>query len=250
MEYLEEITQHDDTVLLMLSGGRDSFLAACRLIEEGWHVHMITYDNGCISNIEQAKTVAERIISKYGEERARFVGIYGITSSLYRLQKSYLYPPIQDSSPRYPYLRPAQIPCLACHTGMYVLSIAYCKVHGISKLAEGARESQKFFVELPDMVQRYKNLTLQHGIDLLLPVYTLTDDWERKLELAEYGFIPKTTEPQCWLGYPLGNELGSNEIQSLSAYYDHEIASQLPQLIDIAAKKLSASRGVSTNGLQ
>ena len=48
MEYLEEITQHDDTVLLMLSGGRDSFLAACRLIEEGWHVHMITYDNGCI----------------------------------------------------------------------------------------------------------------------------------------------------------------------------------------------------------
>ena len=62
MEYLEEITQHDDTVLLMLSGGRDSFLAACRLIEEGWHVHMITYDNGCISNIEQAKTVAELII--------------------------------------------------------------------------------------------------------------------------------------------------------------------------------------------
>ena len=37
-----------NSILLMLSGGRDSFLSACRLIEQGRRVHMITYDNKCI----------------------------------------------------------------------------------------------------------------------------------------------------------------------------------------------------------
>lgn len=46
MEYSGGIPQNENAVLLMLSGGRDSFLSACRLIEDGWYVHMITYDNG------------------------------------------------------------------------------------------------------------------------------------------------------------------------------------------------------------
>lgn len=250
MEYSGGIPQNENAVLLMLSGGRDSFLSACRLIEDGWYVHMITYDNGCISNVEHAQAVAERIISTYGKEHACFARIYGITSNLYRLQKPYLYKQIQDSGEHYPHLRPAQMPCLACHTGMYIESIAYCKTHGISKMAEGARESQSFFVELPDMVQRYRELAHQNGIELLLPVYDLVDDWERKLELADYGFIPKTTEPQCWLGYPLGAELNPDEIQSLSAYYDNEIAPQLSFLIDASVKKLSVSRNPNAKGLQ
>lgn len=250
MENLGGLTQNDNAVLLMLSGGRDSFLSACRLIEDGWCVHMITYDNGCISNVEQAQKVAERIVATYGENCAKFVGIYSITANLYRLQQPYLYTQIKDSSQHYPYLRPAQIPCLACHTGMYVVSIAYCKAHGILRMAEGARESQKFFVELPEMIQRYKDLTRQNGIDLLLPVYNLTDDWERKLCLAEYGFIPKTTEPQCWLGYPLGDTLNSSEIRSLVAYYDDKVAPQLPKLIETAVKKLSLPRSMHAKGLQ
>lgn len=242
--------QNEESVLLMLSGGRDSYLSACRLVEAGYVVHMITYDNGCISDIEHTKIVADRIISKYGANQAKFAGIYGITSSLYRLQKAFLYQEIQKSSQEYPNLRPAQMPCLACHTGMYIQSIAYCRAHGISKLAEGSRKVQGFFVELPEMVKRYKILAQQHGIELLLPVYDLTDNWERKQELADFGFIPKSAEPQCWLGYPLGNELNSDEIKSLLAYYDHAIAPQLPSLIDSAVKKIGITRSSDAKSLQ
>ena len=98
----------DNNVLLMLSGGRDSFLAACRLIEQGFYVHMITYDNGCMSNVEAAGTVAERIIKRYGTNRASFEGIYNIATSLWRLQQKYLYQTIEDSSKKYPFLQPAQ----------------------------------------------------------------------------------------------------------------------------------------------
>lgn len=247
MENVGGTAQRDNAVLLMLSGGRDSFLSACRLIEQGLFVHMITYDNGCISNVAAVKAVADRIISTYGEEHAVFAGVHSIATSLYRFQKAYLYQPIKTSSQQYPDLRPAQLPCLSCHTGMYLESIAYCKAHGISKLAEGARQSQKFFVELPEMVARYRALTEQNGIELLLPVYDLVNDWERKLALADCGFIPKTLEPQCWLGCPLGNELSSEEIKSLLAYYDSEIEPQLQSLI---ATKVDRSSVHEKNGVE
>lgn len=249
MENVGGTTQRDNTVLLMLSGGRDSFLSACQLVEQGLVVHMITYDNGCISNIAAVKAVAARIISTYGEERALFAGVYSIAASLYRFQKHYLYQPIKDSSQQYPNLRPAQLPCLACHTGMYLESIAYCKAHGISKLAEGARRSQKFFVELPDMVAKYRTLTEQNGIELLLPVYDLASDWERKLALADCGFIPKTLEPQCWLGCPLGDELSCEEVKSLLNYYNSEIEPQLQNLIATKIESSSVRGKTGVKGL-
>ncbi len=237
MTNLEENIQKDRDVLLMLSGGRDSFLSACRLIEDGYRVHMITYDNGCLSNLADVGKVADRVIRKYGSSVALFVGIQSVSTSLYRLQESYLYTTIDESSKKYPKIRPAQLPCLVCHTGMYLESIVYCRIHKIAHIAEGARESQKFFVELPEMVERYKKLTEQNGIELILPVYDLKEDWERKLELADRGYVPKTSEPQCWLGSPLRGELSLDEIRSLAAYYDEEIEGKLQKIIEKRVKE-------------
>ena len=54
----------DNAVLLMLSGGRDSFLSACKLLEDEkqYRVYMVTYDNGCICQLDKVKGVADRII--------------------------------------------------------------------------------------------------------------------------------------------------------------------------------------------
>lgn len=230
----------DNNVLLMLSGGRDSFLATCRLIEQGFYVHMITYDNGCMSNVEAAGTVAERIIKRYGTNRASFEGIYNIATYLWRLQQKYLYQTIEDSSKKYPFLQPAQLPCLACHTGMYIESIAFCKAHNISFIAEGARKIQNFFVELEVMVNRYRALLHKYDIELILPVYNLEDDWERKQELADRGFVPKTLEPQCWLGCPMKQGLTEQEQKSLADYYDNEIEPKLEDWISASLLRKKA----------
>lgn len=226
-------------VLLMLSGGRDSFLSACHLLEDGYRVQMITYDNGCLSNVSAVQEVADRIIAKYGKSRASYAGVHSVASSLYRLQETFLYQTISESSRKYPDLRPDQLRCLVCRTGMYVESIAYCKTHNIAYLAEGARESQGFFVELREMIKQYKELAKQNEIELLLPVYELTDEWERKLQLADRGYVPKTSEPQCWIGCPLHRELSDNEIRSLLDYYNVEIKPKLQILIDKRAKARS-----------
>ena len=239
MANLGESVQEAKDLLLMLSGGRDSFLSACRLIEQGYRVHMVTYDNGCMSNTCDAKAVADRIITKYGSSRALFIGVRSVAANLYRLQEPYLYKTIGESRKNYPHLRPAQLPCLACHTGMYLESIAYCRVHDIPYMAEGARKSQKFFVELPEMVKRYKMLAEKNGISLILPVYHLASDWDRKLELADRGYVPKTLEPQCWIGCPLKTDLSSYEIDSLGDYYDNEMEPRLQSLIDERIKACS-----------
>lgn len=244
MEKLTGAVPEDHKVLLMLSGGRDSFLAACYLIEKGYHVQMITYNNGCTSNLVEAEKVADRIIEKYGSSRASFIGVRSIVASLYRMQEAYMYKDVQETSAAYPNLLPAQMGCLACKTGMYLESIAYCKVHDIRYIAEGARKVQKFFVELPQMAkQRYKELVQNNGIDLLLPVYDLEDDWERKLELSSRGYIPKTFELQCWIGCPMREELNADQIASLSAYYDKEMKPKLQDCIEKRINALSFERG-------
>lgn len=232
MTYSGDNIQESKNVLVMLSGGRDSFLATCRLIEQGYHAYMVTYDNGCMSNIKAVTQVAKRIIKKYGASRASFIGIYSMTTYLYRLLETYLYKTASESSKQYPDLIPAQLRCLACRTGMYIEAIVYCKTHNIQCIAEGARKVQKFIVELPEMIERYKMLTQKNEIELILPVYEFSNDWERKLELADRGYIPKTLEPQCWLGCPLRQELNSSEIKSLVNYYDNEIEYKLQKIIN------------------
>ncbi len=219
-------------VLLMFSGGRDSFLSACYLVEKGYRVHLITYDNGSMSGVESVRETATRIIGKYGPERVLFSGILGIVTDLYRLQEGYLYKTPGELSKDFPHLLPYQARCLTCHTAMYVESIAYCRQHGIKNLAEGARESQRFFVELPIMASKYKELAEEYDIQLHLPVYNLKNDWDRKLQMGDRGFRPKTYEFQCWLGCPMRESLSQEQIDSLALYYDCVMKPLLKDMID------------------
>ncbi len=227
-------------VLLMLSGGRDSFLSACRLISNGFFVYMVTYDNGCMSCSSNAMEVAKRIIHRFGSDKAQYVGIHMIAQNINPLMKQALYSSPIELCKDYPHLLMYQLRCLACHTAMYLHSIAFCKVYGIDYLSEGAREQQGFFVELPEMKQRYESLCKNYNLNLIMPVYDLESDVQRKLELAEWGFLPKSYEPQCWIGCPMEQSLSNDQLQSLTRYYDKAILPVLNDIIDrlIEKKKL------------
>lgn len=64
----------DNCVVLMLSGGRDSLLAVCRLLDapDDYKVKMVTYDNGCSYQSGNACKVAAGIIRSYGADRAEY----------------------------------------------------------------------------------------------------------------------------------------------------------------------------------
>lgn len=219
-------------VLLLFSGGRDSFLSACKLIESNYQVHMLSFINGHMSGDDCLADMAARIVNIYGADRVDYLGKMSVTADLFQLLHEFLYLNVSQLCLEYPDLRSAQMPCLACHTAMIVRAIAYCKLNNIHYISGGERRSQGMIVELPDMIERYKDMGKHNGVELILPVYDLEDDWDRKLQLAGRGFIPKTMEMQCWLGCPLEKSLSVNEVASLIAYYDKVMQPIIQDKID------------------
>ncbi len=205
---------------------------------------MVTYDNGCIPGIDNIKEVADRIIKKYGSSKALFLGVQSVTAYLFRFQEPFLYNTTGEFSKKYPNLHPAQLPCLACHMGMFVRAIAYCKVHNISYIAAGIRNLDNAFF-MPDMVRRCEDLAKENGIHLILPVYNLTDNWNLKLELTDRGFIPKVVGYQCWIGYRASEKLCIDEINGLLLYYDEAISPKIQSFIDEAEKICSIDKTYS-----
>lgn len=230
-------TKTDNTskkaALLMLSGGRDSFYSACKLIEKGYFVYMITYDNGHMSCVDAAVDVGKRIEHRFGQNKVHYLGAFPVASRINPLlEKMYNRTAVQVCSD-YPNIIFSQINCLACHTVMYWHSIALCKAMNIDVLSEGARKSQGFFVEQPEMKERYENLCKKYNIQLELPAYELDCDLERKRVLADWRFLPKTCELQCWLGCPMHEPLSADSKQDLARFYDNEILPNASDIIDL-----------------
>ena len=219
-------------VLLMFSGGRDSFLSACRLVSQGYHVKMITFDNGCISGLTRPGETVSTIIDKFGSENISFEGVYSIISIKHEISDYFDYIPLDELASKYNKLILGQTRCLMCKTAMYIAAIKYCKSKNIKFLAEGARESQGFFVENECMINRYKQLCVDNNIELLTPVFKLEDEWKRKIDLLGYGFDSKTFEMQCFLGTPLKEKLNDEQIKSLVDFFDKELLLNTKRIID------------------
>lgn len=221
------------SALLMLSGGRDSFYSACKLVAKGYYVYMITYDNGHMSRVDAAAEVGKRIENHFGRNKARYLGVYPIASRIGPLLEKIYNRSVVQLCSDYPHILVSQINCLACHTVMYWNSIALCKAMNIKVLSEGARKSQGFFVEQLEMRKRYEALCKEYDICLELPAFDLDSDQERKNVLADWGFLPKTCETQCWLGCPMSEPLSEDNIKDLARYYDNEVLPKAKEIIDL-----------------
>lgn len=218
-------------VLLLFSGGRDSLLSACKLIEEGYYISMLALDNGCMSGIENIEETANRVIARYGQDKAEFLGVSLIAPLINDLRRKRALQELSEWTENYAHLLLSQVDCLICHTAMYIAAIAYCKAHNIMYLAEGARLSQKFFVELAEMNRHYVDLCTQHGVELVLPVSEIDSDADIKQGLSLRGFLPKVCEAQCWLGLPMNGDLSCKQRESLNQFYIHEIVPWVADMI-------------------
>ena len=55
-------------VLVLFSGGKDSFLSTLLMLEKGYKVNIVTYENGCGLKASNALHGAKRILKKYGKK--------------------------------------------------------------------------------------------------------------------------------------------------------------------------------------
>lgn len=190
-------------------------------------------------NIDNIENEANRIIKAF-PTKARYVGNKMIYAWKIRFIERYSQSEISEIIKSYPNIYPYQLNCLCCHTAMHLYSLAYCIAFGIKHMADGARQSQGFIVEMPEMINEYKKLYSSHGITFHTPVFDLQSDYELNLELIRYGFIPKVYEAQCSLGEPIRIPLKSENIDSLIRYYQDWIIPIIDDNLDQVVRHIKS----------
>lgn len=223
---------NDKKLLLLLSGGRDSLLSACLCIEEGYRVVPVICNNGHIEGVDRADFAAKCLQERYGKDKVDDLARFSTGMSFHTYMRQEWYRKSDVRLKLYPELQTYQAHCLACKCAMYIHAISFCKANHIETMADGMRESQGFFVDMPEMRSNFNNLCSDNGIHLITPVYDLTSDLERKKRLCDRGLPTKTLEPQCFLGCPLTHTLSPEERMSLTAFYTNELAPYLQRDID------------------
>jgi len=237
---MKEMNAKKKEVILLFSGGRDSFLAGCYLIEEGFKIYMVTFENGVGLAAHNAEHGAKRIIRRYGKDRAEFLGVYSVAGIWREFFLPYFNMKPSEISKEFGELTISQFHCLTCRSAMYIWTIIKARQMGIRYIADGAHKDQGFVIELPNMIEKFRDFFTEYSIELLLPVWDLASDWERKNLLLLRGFVPKTLEPQCLIGVSLpGGKTPDTEIQkAVENYFDKIVLPRARKLIAIQSKTI------------
>ena len=188
---------------ILFSGGKDSLVVTLRLIENGYKVYLVTFENGCGLKAENVNHTIERLIKKYDNKKIENIGIKNI-SGLFR---EFIYPFYNYTSTyikkEFGDISISQFNCLSCRLSMYITSIILCKQYHIGELYDGTRRSQLFAIEQIEMLKKFQELFQENDIKIEYPLKDEEEDWNIKNELLARGIVPKTLEPQCLLGVPL-----------------------------------------------
>jgi len=232
--------QKKKEAILLFSEGRDSFLAGCYLIEQGFKLHMVTFENGVSLAGDNAEKEAQRIIRRYGQHKAGFLGVHCVAGIWREFFLPYFNMKPTEILREYGELTISQFHCLTCRSTMYVWTIIKARQMGIRYIADGARKNQGFVIELPIMMKRFRDFFSGYSLELLLPVWDLSSNWERKNLLLLRGFVPKTLEPQCLIGVSLpGDKKTDAKIQrAVVNYFDKVVFPRAQKIIANQSKAL------------
>lgn len=197
--------------LVLFSGGKDSLLSAILLIEQGYKVKLVHYDNMCTIGCNNAKNGYKRLVKKYGPDKIEYIGTKNIACFFRNFINVIYNMHIDEIKEKYGNITISQLNCLSCRLSMYIASILICKKYNIKYVVDGARSSQLFAIEQDEILKRFEKLFDKYNIELLLPVKDITDDFDEKNQFIIRGIIPKVNESQCLLGMPLQDSIVDQE---------------------------------------
>lgn len=207
-------------VILMYSGGLDSFLSCIRLVNQGYKVYLLHFDNGSSIGTENIQIGAERLQKMY-KDNVEFLGIASTAAKFiyYRELVNIENLNALELYEKHGKISISQYRCLLCRMAMYTYAISLAKKMNIKYIAEGARKSQLFAIEQQELINEFKNLCNKYEIELLTPVIDLDDDYQKENELLDNRFLPIANEGKCLLGYQMNRELTKEEIEDIKKFY-------------------------------
>lgn len=206
--------------LLMYSGGLDSILSCIRLINDGYKVYLIHFDNGSSIGTKNIQKGAQILIDKY-KDNVEFLGIANTTGTFnyYRIITNIENLNAEELNNKYGKISMSQYRCLLCRMAMYTYSIELARKMNLKYIAEGARKSQLFAIEQQELINEFRKICLKYDIGLLTPVFDLENDYEKENEILQNGIYPIAYEAKCLLGYPMDKKLSQEEIDDIKELY-------------------------------
>ena len=177
-------------VLLMFSGGKGSLLSAIELMRNGYKVLLMTFDNGNIlPAVDNSRLI--NIVNFFGKDKIEYIGVLPSIDT-YRHNTfatgNKLFSEIIDE---YGDISARTMNCLNCKTSMYTEAVLYCLEHEIYNIADGARKSKNIPFQQSEIIDEYRSFLGCYGINLLLPVYDLSD-WDFDNLFMAQGILSKT----------------------------------------------------------
>jgi len=218
--------------LILFSGGKDSFLSTLIMLDKGYNVHLVTFDNGFELKSKNVLVGAKNIQKKYGADRVKIIGIKK-TDAIFRDMISQFYNYDTDYiKSEFGKITISQFNCLSCRLSMYILSIIICKNRKINLIVDGSRRSQLFAIEQDKMINEFRKLFKNFGLEICFPVLDELDDYKIKNKILAHGFVPKMSESQCLLGMPIvDNSMNDDILEGCFKVYSKELYPKIKDIV-------------------
>lgn len=228
----KDILKYNEKYLVLFSGGKDSFLTACRLLNNRHRVVLLSFNGGAVIGEENFSHGVNRLIKRYGKDMVEFAGVYPTVGTIARLNRTWVYGTQQELGNKYPNITNCQFQCLHCQTAMWAAAIAYAKAKNIKFIASGYKKTDVFCTGITRYIERITAIANKYNIFIELPLWDLPNDYERDLEMIRYGFYPSVYEPKCVLGNPVKNGFPDKERDDILRYFDNELVNAFIESID------------------
>lgn len=178
--------RQDDAVVLF-SGGRDSSLTACLLLNQGKKVHLITCFDGALLNMDiadyryreienafPASTILRKILPTYGLFRR--IALEDIEADFEKYKKNLI--------------------ILGSQLATLSTAILYCLRNSITIIASGFTKYEATLPEqMAQAIDLFRSFALEFGIAYITPVYEYSSSDEVKYHLFDFGISTKSLEP-------------------------------------------------------
>lgn len=213
--------------ILLFSGGRDSFLTACHLVELGDTVYILTCDPGCVTGLDNVPHSVKRLQEKYGVDKIKdadalsTVWIKNTFNSIWKRQ------PISKLNEICPDVTLNQAQCFLCQTAMWLKAIAYSKVKSITSIACGYRSSDLFCTGSDAYSDFIIHLCKDFNRTTYYPIWDMdfckNNMNIRNQELIRRGFCPTMLEPKCIDGLPTIKKIDESVVKQLVAWFKDSV---------------------------
>lgn len=212
-------------VLVMFSGGKDSFLTACKVVEQGNRVSLLSFNSGCLMCEENMLVTAERLKNKY-KHKVEVVGIRTCVSNNLRISRPWKELTSRELCKKYPDVTGVQAQCFFCQMSMWIEAVGYSVAHGIKRIACGYKHTDKFCTGSKLFLDFLASMCEKYGIEVSTVMWDFVEEiegFELDQEFIRRRLLPRVFEPKCSLGLPAKERITDSEMTQLLYYFKNNI---------------------------